>query len=443
MTAKFINDKGVMKRNPVWEAEQAALGKGSTVANPKEALPIISSPAEIREATIVQANSVNPLVMSVSYDASMEIIGDDSYLQQFSKQNPLTGNAVIEGLGRYFSKYEVPIGLVNKLLALMEYSLNMIIDDSGSMRKATDSLVGSAGEHVRSRCHRLGKNDRHELTRWEEAEDRLHTLIDILQYIPTRDITISFLNRHNKIVLSHAGKTPEEFAQHAHREISRAFDAIPTSHDLTPTYRALNSAFNNAQGPTMHYLFTDGEPSDATTQAVGQLVLNRANPAGNPLTFVTCTGDDAAVGWIGPIEAVKGKFIAALDDFGDEKREVTKAQGPVFPYSRGMWLISHLVAAINPDDLDALDEKDPMTKKTIDDLLGRVTAEVEYNNYFHSHPSYYKYSGLYEQFKRTDLIAKDILAPTMAMGAGNNQTAFFGGSGLPTGVTMSVGSCQP
>ena len=42
----------------------------------------------------------------------------------------------------------------------------------------------------------------------------------------------------------------------------------------------------------------------------------------------------------------------------------------------------HLVAALNPTDLDALDESVPFTKKTLDNLLGRELSGEEYGHYF-------------------------------------------------------------
>lgn len=437
MAVKYITEKGVMKINPAWLADQAKLGNNPTVADPKVALPIISSLADVRDATAIQAQTPNPLVMSETYTSSVEIIKDSDFLSQFKSPTPPTGDVILRGLTDYFGQYEAPIGMVNKLLALSQYAMNMIIDDSGSMSRNTDSDVKSAGSFVRQRCHRAGKTDNYKLTRWEEAEDKLHILIDMLQFIPTGDITISFLNRSSTITLSHAGKTPAEFAQQAHAQVSQAFNTIPENGAKTPSFRALQSAFRNARVPTMHYFFTDGEPSDATTTQVGQLVLDRANPAENPLTFVTCTDKDEAVGWIDKIEAVKGKFIASIDDFNDEKDQVKKAQGPVFPYSRGMWLISLLVAAINPDDLDALDESTPLTKKTIDDLLGRVTADIEYQTYFNGTKDAHKYAHLIGQFRRTDLIAKDILNPRSSSSTATNSQSFYGG-GAP-GIAMTIG----
>jgi len=73
-----------------------------------------------------------------------------------------------------------------------------------------------------------------------------------------------------------------------------------------------------------------------------------------------------------------------LDDFGDESREVLGDQGIALPYTRGFWLVCQLVAAMNPDDLDAMDESVPFTKTTLDNLLGIQHNEASYQHYFDS-----------------------------------------------------------
>ena len=68
----------------------------------------------------------------------------------------------------------------------------------------------------------------------------------------------------------------------------------------------------------------------------------------------------------------KAQFCSELDDYKDEKVEVTEDQGKGFPFTKGYWIISQLIACINPYDLDAIDENLPFTKATLDDVLGRV-----------------------------------------------------------------------
>jgi hypothetical protein len=79
-------------------------------------------------------------------------------------------------------------------------------------------------------------------------------------------------------------------------------------------------------------------------------------------------------------------FVAALPDFRDALVEVKKDQGNAFPYSRGFWLLCNVAAAINPDDLDALNKHTPLTKVTLENLMGRGITENEYRRYFDLHP---------------------------------------------------------
>ena len=75
-------------------------------------------------------------------------------------------------------------------------------------------------------------------------------------------------------------------------------------------------------------------------------------------------------------------YCSESDDFQDEAAEVLRDQGDALPYSFGFYLICTLVAAMNPDDLDAMDESVPFTKSTLDNLLGVETNEESYRHYF-------------------------------------------------------------
>ena len=52
------------------------------------------------------------------------------------------------------------------------------------------------------------------------------------------------------------------------------------------------------------------------------------------------------------------------------------------PFSKGFHLICQLVAAMNPDDLDAMDECIPFTKFTLNNLLGYQVNDETYRHYF-------------------------------------------------------------
>lgn len=103
-------------------------------------------------------------------------------------------------------------------------------------------------------------------------------------------------------------------------------------------------------------------------------------------------------------------YTAEIDDYFGEMEEVCTNQGAVFPYTKGLWLVSNLVAAINTDDLDALDEKIPLTKHTLDDLLGRYHTDVEYELYFNSNPYAQNYKDMYTRFLTEDCAASKLVS---------------------------------
>lgn len=84
-------------------------------------------------------------------------------------------------------------------------------------------------------------------------------------------------------------------------------------------------------------------------------------------------------------------------------------QGYAFPYTRGMWLVSNLVAAINPDDLDALDESLPLSRFTLQGIIGRTLSQKEYEFYFHGYPSASKYADIFDRFLNDETHTKNII----------------------------------
>jgi hypothetical protein len=81
-------------------------------------------------------------------------------------------------------------------------------------------------------------------------------------------------------------------------------------------------------------------------------------------------------------------YVAAIQNFPAECIEVLNDQGAWFPYSEAVWLICNLAAALNPFDLDALDQHEPLTKLTLDNtFLGYVSTDATYAGYFFQHPN--------------------------------------------------------
>ena len=146
----------------------------------------------------------------------------------------------------------------------------------------------------------------------------------------------------------------------------------------------------------MLYLFT-GQPSDKPIEMVANLIKYRQNPAANPVTLLSCSDEDSEVEWMKVIEE-EAPFCSELDDYVAEKAEVLADQGSAFPFTKGMWIISMLVGAINPYDLDAMDENLPFTKATLDDLLGRCHTPDEYKYYFDRNTHGNLYRDVYQRF---------------------------------------------
>jgi hypothetical protein len=412
---KYTFDNGVMKLNPEYTAWVQAQQNGTTPSTepPKptgdQPLAIVSSMGDVAEATQQQQESNGTqFQLAESTVASMDIMMDEEFTNQFQAPGGADGSELLDGLTEYFIKYEVPVGLINKLMALQFYQLKFIIDDSGSMNAKTDSFMHEASEHV---LRGQAPSSTVAMTRWQEAETRMHNILDILAYVPTKGIEIRFMNAPNVITLQRAGKTVDQFRSEAHGQLVQAFTTIAVRYK-TPTLRVMTQSFQTAAmgaDPCMHYLLTDGVPSDSSVQQVADLIVMRQNPEANPVTLISCTNEDDEVNWMKEVEE-KAPFCAELDDYHDEKAEVLHDQGVGFPYTKGYWLISQLIAAINPHDLDAIDEGLPFTKDTLDNMLGRVHSPQEYQYYFERNPHASIFLDVYARFLNEKTFARNIVS---------------------------------
>lgn len=355
MTTKYTYENGILVR------------EGQT--GPHTPLAVICDPDELLEAADAYRlyGPFSPFVIPASTTKAIESTDDDALVH----------------LGTLFGRYEVPIGLLSKLLVLRDYNLVFILDDSGSMENETDLHASDyMSEFMRGRGHPTGSK----LTRWSEQEDRLHLLMEFLCWIPTGKITIGFLNRSHKLVLRGCADTPRpyplECLDTARRFIQQTFAIRPCGQ--TPIWTRLEEA-PSLNTKTMTYLFTDGVPTDASIQELKRYISQRASPDLNPLTLVSCTAEDDEVAWMREVDE-EAPFVAEIDDYATERGEVMSKQGEGFPYSKGMWIMCLLVAAIHPHDLDALDEAKPLTLEALSELMGRLLTREEYALYMSRRP---------------------------------------------------------
>jgi len=339
---------------------QVPMAAAMPAASPN-ALPVVSSMDDhMKLNEDIGAN----IPLAASTDATIEMMQEP----EISLEAGMAPDEMVDQLGSILSKYEVPMGLMNKLMMLSEYaSLEFIIDDSGSMQMNSDTINPITRKYN---------------TRWEESHQRLKEMVEILAYVPFQQIGIEFLNRKDRVTMKRNGMNPANFLHGAIQQIDAQFARGPSG--TTPALEKLQESFLRGQGVSIaRYFFGDGLPNGgrrAITEIV-RIVKNRQEPQLNPLTFISCTNEDEAVEWMKDCEEV-APYCSESDDYGDESREVLGDQGEALPYTRGFWLICQLVAAMNPDDLDAMDESVPFTKQTLDNLLGIRHNEESYRYYF-------------------------------------------------------------
>ncbi|CAE7411196.1 unnamed protein product, partial [Symbiodinium microadriaticum] len=202
-----------------------------------------------------------------------------------------------------------------------------------------------------------------------------------------------------------------EFRSDAHRTLRLTFSSVDVRYK-TPTFtvlaRELQAASSFAE-PTMLYLLTDGVPTDRPVSAVAELIARRPHPERTPITLLSCSNEDDEVEWMKEVEEA-APYTAEIDDYVAEKAEVITDQGPAFPYTKGLWLISMLAASVNPVDLDALDENLPFSKQTLDELLGRKHTEEEYKYYFDRNPHAQLYADHFVDFVRRPVASRQIVS---------------------------------
>lgn len=415
--SKYITVNGVMKKNPNYVSPTAtpAASVAAPVSISNAPLAIVSSLDDVMEASAIQEkNNGFSVPMAVSTSETVEMLQEEDILKQYKSNLPVEGAAVLEKIGELFAKYETPLGMINKLMMLTNYKLDFIIDDSGSMRSATDVAALEATDPVKTVIrNRLGREPGpgDKMTRFEEAENRLHIMMDILAYIPVEHMQVRFLNHGKTLILDRTGKTPEAFQASVHAEIHDEFEKALRLSVLvgkgTPVKEKLKAGFD-APGKWGHFLFNDGEPNE-TGPVIAQQIIARKNPENHALTLISCTNNDRDTEWMKAVDSA-ASWVAEVDDFDDEKQEVLEKQGSAFPYTRGLWILNQLVASINPFDLDALDENLPLTKYTMDNIGGRQLTPDEYQYYFEKNPSAALYVYEYSRFLTEEVFANQIIS---------------------------------
>lgn len=364
---KYIKRNGLLQKNP----DHPDNKKASTLSA-KSLVPVcsVSDLAAQNESGGVQID------MSESTAISIDILQDaDCTLTKY--KGVVNAGVIIDGLSDLFNEFEIPLGLMSKIqeLSTDEFHLVFLIDDSSSMGRKDSVKFNSQNFEIL--C-----------SRWEEVHERLLITFRFLAFVPVQSITIQFINRASILNFKHSEHSPASFYGKVERDLNSVFASPPSGATmLVDKLQSIFTAASHKASRTAVYLYCDGSPSDIDgPRRIREMMLAR-NARHTPFSFMSCTGNDADVEWAKGLDELVMKdnspsYIAELDDYPTERSEVEHDQGSGIPYSYGFYIICNLVASMNPSDLDALDESIPLTKRTIDNLMGRVTDMKEYEYYF-------------------------------------------------------------
>jgi len=243
---KYTKINGVMKINPEYKKWKDAQDGGATASSSMvspQALPIVSSMQDHEELNEIVVNGGGKeWALSESTNDTIEMMQEP----EISLAAGMTPDGMVDQLGAILNKYEVPMGLMNKLMMLSEFqSLEFIIDDSGSMSMLSDTIDIQTKQPQ---------------TRWQEASSRLKEMVEVLAYVPFNKIDICFLNRPDRVVLERGGRDPKTFLADAYARIDTAFRSGPMGG--TPVLEKLQDSMIRGQGSSIsRYIFGDGIPN--------------------------------------------------------------------------------------------------------------------------------------------------------------------------------------
>jgi hypothetical protein len=144
----------------------------------------ILSDLEVKESPLYPLPSApfNPEVIPY---AVMQAYSDPTFLSGFGVE--VNSEALLSSLGDVFQKNKIPIHLTEKVCAFQGARLHFKIDDSSSMQESSNLLSKDLSRHMKNK-----KILTPHVSRWVEAQDRLHVIFDIVGYIPLANENAKF-----------------------------------------------------------------------------------------------------------------------------------------------------------------------------------------------------------------------------------------------------------
>jgi hypothetical protein len=282
--SKYIFIDDMLKVNPLYRKEvMGAVLAGSIDQQP---LSIICSVEDIEAAsTCKEAAGEGPLAVANSTITAFDYLQEDI----FYNQGPCSGEA-IESLSRYCFLFDIPLGLVDKLRQLAHSRIKIIIEDSIVMSNVSGVSSTKLSAYMST----------HFRTLFNDAENAIHNLIDILAFVQLESLELSFVNSTKKFQISHVGSDFALFQREAHEGVKNLFKGSIRI-DECPLYSAIEKSLKESESSdrsTLHLIFTSGSIPQAMQRDIVSLLINRVNAPRNPVTFITFKEDQTQGVWV-------------------------------------------------------------------------------------------------------------------------------------------------
>jgi len=232
-------------------------------------------------------------------------------------------------------RFEVSIAEANDLVALEDYEIVLLCDDSGSM--------ACPAAPVSQR--RLGEKS---VTRWEELRETVSLIVEIGSCFDKTGLDVFFLNRPSVHNVTSASDP----------RFVNAFHAPPKGG--TPLTEMMSSVARQCGGerPVLLFILTDGEPSGGTAKFYNELkrlVRKESTSSTFKVQIMACTGDEEAVGWLDQVDR-EFTEVDVTDDYYSEMLQVLKHARKVNKFTRGDWCMKAMLGPIS-SKFDGWDEQ--------------------------------------------------------------------------------------
>ena len=259
----------------------------------------------------------------------------------------MKSNGFADKLKDFIKKHDISDFFSSRLEKLQECKVVFVFDDSGSMkRRLEDSPLKDF-------------NNSKYVTRWDELQYFASISIEIATIFDPNGCDVYFLNRKPSPI-----RNLKSYSQ-----LDKSYTDVPEK-GYTPLVRTLNSVLNDNSNKNLGkkklliIIVTDGEPTnDAGKSDIDNFkrVLESRND--NCFTsIVACTDDEDSIDYLDKWDR-EIKNLDVVDDYRNEKDQISYAKGPNFPFSFGDYVVKSLLGPVD-SELDKLDEGDYCFVKT-------------------------------------------------------------------------------